>query len=174
MKPQLDHVWTDLAELLAKRWGGLYIRRCFIDAGFRPGKKDVTPEHMVYSFCRRHSRQAFASKGFDHRDTPLSVKRIDVDLKGRSSKFGLDLVRLDTDFLKSWIHQRLRWPTDQPGGWHLPSDATEAYCKQIVSEARVRKQGGGYTWVQTSGQSLPRCGKSCLCRRVHARRNASD
>ena len=32
----------------------------------------------------------------------------------------------------------------------MPSDATEAYCKQIVSEARVRKQGGGYTWVQTS------------------------
>ena len=78
------------------------------------------------------------------------MKRIDVDIKGRSSKFGLDLVRLDTDFLKSWVHQRLRWPVDQPGGWHLPSDATEAYCKQIVSEARVRKQGGGYTWVQTS------------------------
>jgi phage terminase large subunit GpA-like protein len=146
----LDHVWTDLADLLAKRWGGLYIRRCFIDAGFRPGKKDTTPEHMVYNFCRRHHRQCFASKGFDRRDAPLSVKRIDVDLKGRSSKFGLDLVRLDTDFLKSWVHQRLRWPSDQPGGWHLPSDATEAYCKQIVSEARVRKQGGGYTWVQTS------------------------
>ena len=53
------------------------------------------------SSARRHHRQVFASKGFDHRDTPLSVKRIDVDLKGRSSKFGLDLVRLDTDFLKS-------------------------------------------------------------------------
>ena len=66
------------------------------------------------------------------------------------SKFGLDLVRLDTDYLKSWVHQRLRWPVDQPGGWHLPSDATENYCKQIVSEARVRKQGGGYTWVQSS------------------------
>ena len=146
----LEQVWTDLADLLAKRWGSLYIRRCFIDAGFRPGKKDTTPEHMVYSFCRRHHRQCFASKGFDHRDAPLSVKRIDVDLKGRSSKFGLDLVRLDTDFLKSWVHQRLRWPQEQPGAWHLPSDATEAYCKQIVSEARVRKQGGGYTWVATS------------------------
>ena len=145
-----DHVWTDLADLFAKRWGGLYIRRCFLDAGFRPGKKDTTPEHKVYEFARRHHRQVFASKGFDHRDTPLSVKRIDVDLKGRSSKFGLDLVRLDSDFLKSWVHQRLRWPQDQPGAWHLPSDATEAYCKQLVSEARVRKQGGGYTWVQSS------------------------
>ena len=47
----LDHVWTDLAELLARRWGGLYIRRCFLDAGFRPGKKDTTPEHKVYEFC---------------------------------------------------------------------------------------------------------------------------
>jgi phage terminase large subunit GpA-like protein len=146
----LDHVWTDLADLLEKRFGGLHIRRCFIDAGFRPGKKDLVPEHKIYEFCRRHHRQVFASKGFDHRDAPLSVKRIDVDIKGRSSKFGLDLVRLDTDFLKSWVHQRLRWPVDQPGGWHLPSDATESYCKQIVSEARVRKQGGGHTWVQAS------------------------
>ena len=81
------------------------------------------------------------------------MKRIDVDLKGRSSKFGLDLVRLDTDFLKSWVHQRLRWPQEQPGAWHLPSDATEAYCKQIVSETRVRKQGGGYTWVATSREN---------------------
>ena len=147
---ELDLVWTDLADLLERRFGNLYIRRCFVDAGFRPGKKDVTREHKVYDFCRRHSRQAFASKGFEHRDAPISTKRIDVDIKGRASKFGLDLVRLDTDFLKSWVHQRIRWPKEQPGGWHLPSDATDAYCKQIVSEARVRKQGGGYTWVASS------------------------
>ena len=146
----LEPVWGDLADLLGKSWGGLHIRRMFVDSGFRPGKRDEVPEHMVYNFCRRHHRQAFATKGFEHRDAPLSVKRIDVDLKGRSSKFGLDLVRLDTDFAKSWVIQRLRWPQDQPGAWHLPSDATDDYCKQVVSEARVRKQGGGYTWVQVN------------------------
>ena len=124
-----------------------------VDAGFRPGKRDIVLGHKVYEFCRRHSRQVFASKGFEYRDQPLSVKRIDVDTKGRSSKFGLDLVRLDTDFLKSWVHQRLRWPEDQPGGFHLPGDATEAYCKQLVSESRVRKSGGGHTWVQRSREN---------------------
>lgn len=143
-------VWTDLAELLARPIGGVVIRRAFIDSGFRPGKKDEVPEHRVYEFCRRHARVAYAVKGFEHRDQPLSVKRIDVTPKGKAAKYGLDLVRLDSDFFKSWVHERVRWPDDQPGGWHLPSDVTEAYCRQIVSEGRVKKPSGGYTWLQRS------------------------
>lgn len=143
-------VWTDLAELLARPIGDLMIRRAFIDSGFRPGKKDEVPEHRVYEFCRRHARVAYAVKGFDHRDQPLSVKRIDVTPKGKAARYGLDLVRLDSDFFKSWVHERVRWPDDQPGGWHLPSDTTEAYCRQIVSEGRVKKPSGGYAWVQRS------------------------
>jgi phage terminase large subunit GpA-like protein len=149
-----DDVWTDLSELLERRFeGDLMIQRCFIDAGFRPGKRDMVPEHKVYDFCRRHGRQVRASKGFEYRDQPLSVKRVDVNSRGQAAKYGLDLVRLDTDFLKSWVHSRLRWPVDQPGGWHLPNDVTEAYCKQIVSESRVRKAGGGHTWVQRSREN---------------------
>ena len=48
------------------------------------------------------------------------------------------------------MHERVRWPDDQPGGWHLPSDTTEAYCRQIGSEGRVKKPSGGYTWIQRS------------------------
>jgi phage terminase large subunit GpA-like protein len=143
-------VWVDLAEMLARPFGDLLIRRAFIDSGFRPGKKDEVPEHRVYEFCRRHARVVYAVKGFDHRDQPLSVKRIDVTPKGKAAKYGLDLVRLDSDFFKSWVHERVRWPDDQPGGWHLPSDTTEAYCRQIVSEGRVKKPSGGYTWIQRS------------------------
>jgi hypothetical protein len=47
----------------------------------------------------------------------------------------------------------VRWPDDQPGGWHLPSDATEAYCRQIVSEGRVKKPSGGSMWVQRSREN---------------------
>jgi len=143
-------VWTDLADVQDRPLGDLVIRRAFIDSGFRPGKKDEVPEHRVYEFCRRHARVAYAVKGFDHRDQPLSVKRIDVTPKGKAARYGLDLVRLDSDFFKSWVHQRVRWPDDQPGGWHLPSDTTEAYCRQIVSEGRVKKPSGGYLWVQRS------------------------
>ena len=131
----------------------LFRSRAFVDSGFRPGKKDEVPEHRVYEFCRRHARVAYAVKGFDHRDQPLSVKRIDVTPKGKAAKYGLDLVRLDSDFFKSWVHERVRWPDDQPGGWHLPSDTTEAYCRQIVSEGRVKKPSGGYAWAQRSREN---------------------
>jgi phage terminase large subunit GpA-like protein len=66
----------------------------------------------------------------------------------------LDLVRLSTDFFKSWVHERVRWPEDQPGGWHLFERIDEDFCKQIVSEARTKKAGGaGFTWVVKSKQN---------------------
>jgi hypothetical protein len=37
----------------------------------------------------------------------------------------------------------VRWPDDQPGGWHLHQEVGEDYCSQIVSEARMRKPSGG-------------------------------
>jgi phage terminase large subunit GpA-like protein len=140
-------------EVLQQSFGDLVIRRAFIDSGFRPGKKDEVPEHRVYEFCRRHARLAYAVKGFDHRDQPLSVKRIDVTPKGRAARYGLDLVRLDSDFFKFWVHERVRWPDDQPGGWHLPGDVTESYCRQLVSEGRVKKPSGGFMWIQRSREN---------------------
>ena len=44
----------------------------------------------------------------------------------------------------------MRWPSESPGAWHLPEDATDDYCKQIVSEAKVRKPTGAPEWVQRS------------------------
>ncbi|MFN3891991.1 MAG: terminase gpA endonuclease subunit [Beijerinckiaceae bacterium] len=130
-------VWLDLARLIEAPIAGAMIRRVFIDSGFRPGKKDTVPEHMVYDFVRRFPRLCYATKGYDRRDTPLSVKRIDVDAKGGKSRFGVDLVRLDADYFKSWVHGRLKWPEDQPGAWHLSQDASDEYLKQLVSESRV-------------------------------------
>jgi phage terminase large subunit GpA-like protein len=143
-------VWTDLDDVLTSDFGGLPIARAFIDAGFRPGKRDVVPEHRVYEYARRKPRLVYATKGFLLRPTPLSVNRIDVKPAGGKSAYGLDLVRLSTDFFKSWIHERLRWPQDQPGGWHLHEGVTEDYCRQIVSEARVSKPSGGFAWVEKS------------------------
>lgn len=143
-------VWLDLDDALATTYGGLHIARCFVDAGFRPGKRDIVPEHRVYEYARRNPRRVFATKGFLTRPTPLSVNRIDVKPQGGKSAFGLDLVRLSTDFFKSWVHERLGWPADQPGGWHLHANVTDDYCRQIVSEARVRKPSGGFMWAEKS------------------------
>ncbi len=148
-----DEVWADLAELIDSRVGGARIRLTFVDSGFRPGKTDVIPEHKVYEFCRQHARGVRACKGYGARNTPLSVKTLEVTPRGKTAKYGLELVRLDSDFFKSWIHQRIRWPEDQPGGWHLSADATEDYCRQIVSEARARLASGGHKWVRRSKQN---------------------
>lgn len=145
-----DDVWADLSAVLEAPIEGMHIKRAFIDAGFRPGKKDAVPEHKVYEFCRTNSRLCYATKGFLTRPTPLTANRIDVTVRGRKAKVGLDLLRLDVNFFKSWVHARVRWPVDAPGGWHLYQDITEDYCRQIVSEARVKKPGGGFAWVEKS------------------------
>lgn len=149
-----DDPWLDLSDVIEAGVQDRPIRRVFVDSGFRPGKRDIVPEHRVYDFCRRNSRFAYATKGMSKKPVaPLSVKRIDVTAKGDLSKYGLDLVRLDPDFFKSWVHQRIRWPQDQPGAWHLHQDVTESYCRQVVSEARLRKPSGGATWVQRSREN---------------------
>lgn len=144
---RLDDAWIELTELLERPFDGLMVNRAFVDSGFRPGKKSAGDENKIYEFCRRHPRFAYPCKGMESRDVPISVKRIDVTPLGDKPSYGLDLVRLDSDVLKSWVHARVRWPKDHPGGWHLPSDVDDAYCRQIVSEARMRKAGGGFTWT---------------------------
>ncbi len=143
-----EDVWLDLYEqVLTSEYGGLRVMRAFIDSGFRPGKPEEGDENRVYEFCRRHARLCFATKGYDKRMQPLSVSRIDVKPQGGRPKYGLDLVRLDSDFMKQWVHSRVGWPKDQPGGWHLPSDISEDYLRQITNESRMRKPGGGWTWI---------------------------
>ena len=145
---RLDDIWLDLNEQVLERgFDGLRIVRAFVDSGFRPGDPDNGDENKVYEFCRRHVGLCYATKGFDHRSEPISVKRIDVKPQGGRPRYGLDLVRLDSDVMKSWVHSRVRWPKDHPGGWHLPGDVSEEYCRQIVNESRLRKPGGGWTWV---------------------------
>lgn len=156
---RLDDVWTDLWEqVLDKTYADLSIRRAFIDSGFRPDKPEAGDIHKVYDFCRRHGRLCFATKGWERARTPIRVSQIEVMPSGKRPKFGLPLVHLDSDFMKEWVHARVRWPKDQPGGWHLHAGEAdhagilkgveEEFCRQIVNEARTRKPGGGYTWVK--------------------------
>lgn len=156
---RLDDVWSDLWEqVLDRRYADLTIRRCFVDSGFRPDKPEGGDIHKVYDFCRRHPRLCFATKGWPTARQPIRVAQIEVAASGKKPKFGLPLVHLDSDFTKEWVHSRVRWPKEQPGGWHLHAGEAdhkgvlkgidEAYCRQIVNEARTRKPGGGYTWVK--------------------------
>lgn len=146
-------VWEALSDLLAQRFGGLPIKVAFIDSGFRPGKPDVIPENMVYEFCRRHARFCWPTKGHDTQMTPIRRSKIEVNPLGGTSKFGLELMHLDSDYFKGWVHERIRWPVTQPGAWFLNEETGEDYARQIVSEARLKTPSGKPQWVKRSREN---------------------
>lgn len=146
-------VWGELDDMLSSRYGDFAIKVALIDSGFRPGKKDTVPEHRVYEFCRLHQRFVFPTKGTDYMASPFVRRKIEVNPAGGASKFGLELIRLSTDHWKLWVHERIRWPRDAPGAWHLHDRVTEDYCKQIVSEARTKAPNGRPVWVQRSREN---------------------
>lgn len=144
-------IWTDLADLVTTPIGGMPIKLAFVDSGFRPGRPDNLPLNRVYEFCRRFPRNVRATKGSSMpMRVPLLSSKIEVSKTGKTATYGLDLVRLDTDHWKSWVHERIRWPADQVGAWHLPIDTDDDYCKQLVSEARMKRPSGRVQWVQRS------------------------
>ena len=151
-------VWAMLEDLLEERWAGLTIRMALIDSGFRPTKQDKGPEHVVYDFCRRHQRQCRPSKGYDTlRSGAVAISKIEVTPHGKATTYSLELVRVNSDWCKLWVHERIRWPQDQPGAFFLPTPAdaseqaaSDEYCAQLVSEARIRKPSGRTMWVQRS------------------------
>jgi phage terminase large subunit GpA-like protein len=144
-----DHVWLELARLLLTPINGQRIQMMLIDSGFRPGDKWRRPDNQIYKFCRAHLGLAFPSKGHESQDKPIKVSAIDITLSGKTIKEGLQLFHLDSDFFKSWIHSRIDWPEDQPGGWHLARETTDDFCQQIVSEGRVVLPSGRVRWIRT-------------------------
>lgn len=144
-----DEVWHVLREHSASAFDEMHVRLTLIDSGFRPGKADTLPLNRVYEFCRSVGRRARPTKGSSNpMRTPLLFSKIEVNRAGKASKFGLDLLRLDTDHWKQWVHERLRWDETRPGAWMLPKDVDEDYCRQVVSEARLVGPNGKPEWVQ--------------------------
>jgi phage terminase large subunit GpA-like protein len=147
-------IWTDLADLIQAPICGAFPRLVLIDGGYRPGRVDELPLNRVYDFARQFPRLVRVTKGSSTAmRTPLAASNIEVTRKGAASKTGLKLLRLDTDFFKSWLFERIRRPQDQPGAWHLPHDVSEDFCRQVVSEARVRLASGRVKWVRRSRQN---------------------
>ena len=147
-------VWDRLDELLEYPFAGLRVRMALIDSGFRPMKAEKGPEHIVYEFCRRHQRNTRPSKGYDTLSSgALTISHIEVAPDGAKAKYGLDLVRVNTDWCKLWVHERIRWPKDQPGAFFTPLDVSESYQFQLVSEARLRTAAGKAQWVAKSREN---------------------
>lgn len=144
-------VWEDLAALLTTPIDGVLIKLAFVDSGFRPGRSFEVPVNRVYEFCRRFRSFVFPTKGASTPlVTPLVKRKIEVTQEGTQAKYGLDLIRLDSGYWKSWVHERLAWPLEQPGAWHLHEEISEDYCRQLVAEAMVRGPGGKAAWIERS------------------------
>jgi phage terminase large subunit GpA-like protein len=146
-------VWDDLATLISEPIAGKRLRLVLVDSGFRPGKPINVPVNRVYAFARKFPRLVRITKGRDTQAKPVISSAIEVKEDGSLKKYGLELLWLDTDYCKSWVHERIRWPSGQPGAWYLPGDIAEEYCKQIVAEARVRKPSGRPQWVQRAREN---------------------
>lgn len=146
-----EDVWVDLADLIKTPIGDHHIKLVLIDSGFRPGKKEELPLNRVYEFCRRHQRLVRPTKGsaFPMR-VPLTKSRIEVTGKGSIAKYGLELLRLDTDHFKCWVHEKIHWSNDIPGSWYLPEDITDDYCEQLLAEARTKLPSGRPQWIAKS------------------------
>jgi len=151
-----QEIWSQLSSMITdpKAYGGIPLKLVLVDSGFRPGKKFVVPEHMVYAFARRHPHLVRATKGSSTpMRKPISISKIDIKLNGKDIKKGIELMRLDTDHFKSWVQQKVRWLQGSPGAWYLPEDIDEDYCRQIVSEARTVAPNGKIKWMQRNAEN---------------------
>ncbi len=133
-------VWNQLSLILEGGFGDFSITKMLIDTGYRAD--------AVYEFCRRHPGRAIPVKGHDRQEKPLKSATIDITVRGKTIKNGLQLWHVDTDYFKSWVHGRLNWDTTQPGAWHLPEDATDDYCRQLVNESVIVSPNGKRTWKE--------------------------
>ena len=100
-------VWGQLGELLTADYGGLHIKRMLVDSGFN--------STSAYRFCGKCRGLAFPSKGRDTLEKPVRSSRIEVSRKGQVLRGGLQMWLIDTDFMKTFVHQRIRWPQGEPG-----------------------------------------------------------
>ncbi len=114
--------------------------RMLVDSGYRP--------EMVYAFALKHPSRVLACKGHDYRDAPISASKIQVDIKGRTIKGGLQLWHHNAGFFKGWLHGKIRQEFSDSGGWYLSQDTTDDFCKQIVAESMVTKPNGKILWVK--------------------------
>lgn len=134
-------VWNRLDELADKPVDDQTITAIAVDSGFRTEK--------VYTWCEKRLGTAYATKGKDAPNKLYSASDVEVLRSGKKVKRGLKVWTFDHGYFKGWVHDRTRFPQDQPGAWHLHTAVGEDYCRQLVAEQRMRLPSGRATWVKS-------------------------
>jgi phage terminase large subunit GpA-like protein len=133
-------VYARLSQVMDRKFGELPISAVAIDSGFRTDR--------VYEWCYRRGLKAYATKGRDRPTKLYFATDVEVNRFGKKLFAGLKLWTIDASYFKGWVHERLRWPQEQPGAWHLPVDVPDDYCKELVNEAAMRLPSGEVKWVR--------------------------
>jgi len=147
-------IWEQLTEqVLQREYAAFRIRLMGIDSGFRPGDKWRRPDNIIYEYCMQHRGIVIPTKGRERLIKPLSPSLIDVTMRGKLYKQGVQLWHLDTDYFKTWLMSRMTWPEGQVGRWWVPQDVSDDYCSQVTAETRVAKPSGAAVWIKVRPQN---------------------
>lgn len=150
-------VWVRLDELKKRMFGEQPIRATAVDAGYRQDK--------ALEWVARNGASCYATKGRDNPTKLYAQHDVEVNRAGKKVRTGMKLWTVDTAYFKAWVHDRLVWPQEQPGAWHLPGQmpsgewpsGSEDYAKQIVGESRLRLPSGRTQWVRTGENHFLDC-----------------
>lgn len=149
--PAEDAVWDQLDELMDRQFehpNGEFIgiSGYGVDSG---GQRT----QYVYDYCRRAKRAGrpvFAIKGSNQRNASVISRptKVDITLRGREAKGGVDLFNLGVSTIKDTMAARLRLTEPTAAGYLSWYDAGEDYFRQLTSEHAVQRFTQGQLYYQ--------------------------
>lgn len=142
-------VWQRLDELVEKGIGEQAFDAIAVDSGYRT--------EQVYTWCEKRLSLTYATKGKDKPNKLYQANDVEVNKAGKKVKRGIKVWTFDHGFFKGWVHDRIRWPQDAPGAWHLGKAVGEDYCRQLVNEQRMRLPSGTTHWVKSGPNDFLDC-----------------
>lgn len=173
--PSLAATWDELDQILLTpiphASGRLMaIRAVAIDTGGHHTQE-------VYDFCKQRQRRyicdgqeqrVLAIKGASKPGRPIIATRptkVDINVRGRVERHGVELWLIGTDTAKDWLHNRLLL-TSGPGAIHYSQQLPDEYFAQLVSEHRRPRYVRGFKrveWVKEKGQRNEALDVSVYC-----------
>jgi phage terminase large subunit GpA-like protein len=158
--PSKPEIWKQLDDVLLRPWRHelgceIGIAAAAIDTGGHY-------THEVYQYVRERRAnkmkvRVIAIKGQSQKGKIAigKPKKVDVNFRGQSLKFGVDLYPLGTDTIKSTLYGRLKHNEPGPGYMHFHGDLPDEFFQQITVEKQVTRYVKGFPireWVKPAGK----------------------
>lgn len=96
----------------------------------------------VYDWTRKFRRRIMPLQGVDRLSQPVTYSKIDTyPGTNKAIPGGLTLMRVNVTYFKDNLNTVLEIPEGDPGCWHMHSETTVEWCRQMVSEYPDEKTG---------------------------------